>query len=824
MRSRPDGRLAALALISGVMLGYETALTRYFAVAKWSEYGYWVISIVMAGLALSGVAVALARDWLVVRQAVLLPWLKRALIPAAALGYWLATGNPFNPLQLQNPVTVAPQLWNIALYYAELLPFFFLAGLYVSLCFVLRAEATGLVYAFDLCGAGAGSVAVLLLMRALHPFLLVPALLVPLAVACVVPAAANRAAAALAAALLLAASEFLLLAGGRAAISDFKPIYAPLHVPGSTVLARLPSPRGYYMLLRDFTERLDTDLSNDAGMLGLPGPPMALGVYRDGTRIAALPRPAGRPGGPDVRYAPATLGALPYRLCPGARVLLAGTSGGFRVAEALSLGAAHVTALEPDPVLRRAERAGWGGAPGPPPDGRVTLTGESPVAAARTDRKYGIIDLSGDFLDEAEANAHAFTKEALAVYLGALRPDGVLSIPVSIRDFPAYATRMLATVRAALLASGDPDPAAHVMVVRSAWNVRILVRPTPWPAAAIASARKWADDRSFDMSYYPGIDVAAARAGIYNDLPPVSFETGTVVSGDGMAQDAVADEAGAALAGQTTSSGRSFDLSPITESRPFYYDVLRLDRLGLILRRIEMLPQAEIGPLVNLAVLAQALVLALLVLCTPFLAGRRAGSAARPAVALRLVCYFGALGLGFLFIEIAAIEKVAFLLNDRATAFSLVLTVMLVGSGLGSLLSARFRQTARPALLVTALVVGTTCLGFFWLGDQVILGLSGWSGWARGAVAVLALAPASVALGLPFPLGLARLGPRAGFVLPWAWAVNGAFSVVATPLANLLAVSSGLDRVLLAAALLYAAAVAAFPGQDRGSPCPTRSP
>ncbi len=58
--SRP--RLAPLFLVSLATVGFEIALTRYFATAKWSEYGYWVISIVLAGFALSGVAMALARD------------------------------------------------------------------------------------------------------------------------------------------------------------------------------------------------------------------------------------------------------------------------------------------------------------------------------------------------------------------------------------------------------------------------------------------------------------------------------------------------------------------------------------------------------------------------------------------------------------------------------------------------------------------------------------------------------------------------------------------------------------------------------------------
>jgi len=71
------------------------------------------------------------------------------------------------------------------------------------------------------------------------------------------------------------------------------------------------------------------------------------------------------------------------------------------------------------------------------------------------------------------------------------------------------------------------------------------------------------------------------------------------------------------------------------------------------------------------------------------------------------------------------------------------------------------------------------------------------------------LAPVSVALGLPFPLGLARTG--AGPFLPWAWALNGAFSVVSTPLANLIATQQGYDGVLLLALLLYVACVVTFP-------------
>ncbi len=804
-----------LFLVSGAAVGYEIALTRYFAVAKWSEYGYWVISIVMVGFALSGVTIALVRDWAVRHGPALLRALPAALVLTAAGGYYAATANPFNPLQLQNAATYAPQLGNIALYYAVLLPFFFLTGLYISLTFVLNEDRIGTVYGFDLTGAGAGAALVLLLMTVLHPFHLVPALLAVLAASSLFGAKPVRMA--LAAGLALVASEAVLLLDGRADYNDFKAIYAPLHVPDARQVAEVRSPRGVYALLDDFTERVDTDVSNNAGMLGVPGPPQALGLYRDGGRIAALPRP----GGADAAYAPAALDALPYRLLPGADVLLGGASGGFRVQQALVLGARSVVALEPDPVLLDALRHGLGPSPALAGDKRVRLSPDSPLAISGT---YDLVDLSGDFLEAAEANGAAFTAEAMAGYLRALRPGGLVSIPVSIREFPVYAVRVLATVRRALLDAGVADPAAHVVVYRSAWNLRILFGNQAWTAERIAAARAFCDERSFDVSYYPGIDVAAARAGIYNDLPAVNFESGEVDSGGGSA-DAVADEAGLVLRGEPSPSQTSFNLRPITLDRPFYYAILRLEHLPSILQRLEILPQPEVGQLVNLAVLAQAVVIALLVLAVPLFAPRVAGQrsgrgSARPAV-LRPVLYFASLGLGFLFIEIFLIEKASLYLNDRTSAFALVLTGMLVFSGLGSLLADRVRQVG--ILLAAVVVVGWCVLALLGLEPFLLatLGLP----WAARAVILLALvAPVSIALGLPFPLGLARAGASGGGLLPWAWGLNGAFSVVATPLANLLAVQAGFDRVLLVAALFYVIMFLAYPSVRKSvqwQPSPT---
>lgn len=772
--------MLALALVSAATVGFEIALTRAFAVAIWSDYGYWVISIVLAGFAISGVALALAEAWFARHAHAWLAWLPAGIVLAIGFGAYAADLDPFNPLRLQNPATFGPEFLNILLYYACLLPAFLLGGLYVGLAFIANPERLGQVYAADLLGAGCGALAILGAMYVVPPFFLPLVLLLPVA------AAAHGRGPMLAALLALLAAGGPLLLANPGHFSEYKAIYAPLHVPGSRVVARWLSPRGLYMVLDDFTERVDVDVSNDAAMLGMPGPPLALGLYRDGRRLTAL-APA---HGARLGFAPSELGALPYALIAHPSVLLIGAAGGWRILEAKKLGAASITAVEPDPVLRRAARVA----------GKVLAT--SPVAAARLGR-WDIIDIAPNFLQAGPQNASAFAAEAMAVYLRHLRPGGILSIPVSIREFPAYTLRVLATARRALHQAGIADPAAHLLVYRSAWNARVLVSPTPFSPAAIAAAKRFCDDRSFDISFYKGMNVAAARADIYNDLPPVSFTKGTVAVGSGP-HDAIADAAGATIAGRPTGPARAFDLSPITLDRPFFHDVLRLDRLGLALRRIELLPQAELRPLVNVAVLAQAAAIALLVLLLPLLARRRLRGHATAGA----VIYFAALGLGFLSVEMVLIQYASIYLDDATLGFAIVLAGMLIAAGLGSLASSR-AGSARRAVVIAAAVVVAWAIAMRLGAWPAMLATLGWPAAVRAGLVLLVACPVAFAMGMPFPLGLGRVGR--GPFLPWAWALNGAFSVVATPAANLLALGHGFGAVLSAAALLYGVAALCFP-------------
>jgi MFS family permease len=165
--------------------------------------------------------------------------------------------------------------------------------------------------------------------------------------------------------------------------------------------------------------------------------------------------------------------------------------------------------------------------------------------------------------------------------------------------------------------------------------------------------------------------------------------------------------------------------------------------------------------------------------------------------------YFGLLGLGFMLVEVPLLQRFILFLGHPAYAMTTVLFAILFFSGIGSALSRRIGTRLALALLIG--LIGVYAVGLPWLFARTLaLPLS-----ARMLAAVLALAPAGLLMGMPFPQGLRRLSALAArpeLLLPWAWGINGALSVVASVLAALLALSFGFDVVLLCGALCYAGA------------------
>ena len=93
---------------------------------------------------------------------------------------------------------------------------------------------------------------------------------------------------------------------------------------------------------------------------------------------------------------------------------------------------------------------------------------------------------------------------------------------------------------------------------------------------------------------------------------------------------------------------------------------------------------------------------------------------------------------------------------------------------------------------------------------------------ARITLAVLLIAPLAFLMGMPFPLGLARLSREAPGMIPWAWSINGCASVVSVVLAAVLAIHIGFTAVVGCALAIYLIAAMLFAG-GRRSEVPYRS-
>jgi len=211
------------------------------------------------------------------------------------------------------------------------------------------------------------------------------------------------------------------------------------------------------------------------------------------------------------------------------------------------------------------------------------------------------------------------------------------------------------------------------------------------------------------------------------------------------------------------------------------------------------------------ATLVQSVVLASLLMLVPVaLKGRRDKGPAW----LALIGYFSAIGFAYLAAEIAAIQQLGLLLGHPVYAVATVLAAFLVSSGIGSMMSDRLMGARAPlvAAVITALLVAFAA----WM-LQLVHGVQAASLPVRAAVAVAALGPLALLMGVPFPLGLRALAGDNQRQIAWAWAANGFASATAAPAAALLALELGSPALFGAAAAAYgiAAGLAAIPKMRR---------
>jgi hypothetical protein len=802
---RPE--LLAVALVAAGALAFEVLLIRLLAVVHWHHFAGLVISLALLGYGASGALLAPLLERLRPHAPLAFAGAATLFGVAAVAAAALAQAVPFNALE----VIWAPRqwLWLALLYLILAVPFFFAAAC-TGLALACFPAPVGRVYRSDLLGAGAGALAAAGLLGLLRPDRALPLVAAcgPLAGAIVLAWARQRFAAVVVA-LAAAAAVGLAVAAGWPGlrISPFKPLPQTLLVEGTSVVAERTGPIGLVQVVR--SELIPFRIAPGLSLMNRQEPAPQIGLFVDGEGPTPITRFGGDFG--PLAYLDATLAALPYRLLDHpARVLLQGLGGGADLLLALRHGARSVDVVEPDgdvAGLLRGELADFAGRILDRPEVRLHVDAARRFAEASGGAEYDLIRLEPRAGGGRSTLAENFTTtvEAFEAYLRRLAPGGLLALPHPLRLPPRESLKLALTAMEALEGLGAAEPARHLALVRAWDGVLLLVRRAPFGAEDLAAVEAFAEELAFDLGWLPGMRREAADR--FNLLgEPVFFDGVAALAGPGR-EASVADYA--------------FDIRPATDDRPYFLDFFRWRALPALWEaaRGGNAGLLDWGWPLQLAALGIAAVFGVVLILLPArVLARRAEAGLRRATA----AYFLLVGAGFMFTEIAAMQRLVLLLGHPVYAFAATLAAFLVFAGLGSGAAAwldaersddnggvrRWWAAGRLDLVVLAIAGLATlhALAGPWLLSPGGAGL----GTAPSAVLAVALvAPLAFAMGLPFPLVLARLRAAAPALVPWAWGVNGCASVVAAVLAGLLAMGLGGRSLMLLGVLAYLLAAVA---------------
>jgi hypothetical protein len=742
--------LLALALVTASTLALQVVLTRLFSAVLPYHFSFLVISLALLGAGAGALVLYVLPGRF---RGATLPLLTRW---CGAFSLLLAL-SPFVFVQLDfsQPGVNTAFVLHLALACGLAGLLCFVSGVVVALAISRYSRRIGVVYAYDLIGAGVGALAVVPALGWLDATSLL-ALLGALA-GCATVLFADRPAARTAGLGLIAlASGVMGLALGTRV----------LHLP-----PRYELPPDAITVAERWTPL--------ARVFGFESPRNErwAAVFYD--RVYA-PVPIARDGAtPDWR----TLGTGPqsigYEIIGPGRTLVIGGGGGRDIYTALSSGQREVDVIELNEGIRRVVDEDLGYLSGSPYSrpGVNTVIGDGRSILAARDVKYDQIHIG--FTDTLSGNAaqgfaltenNLYTLEAFEEYLAHLAPGGVLSVSRLLKLVGDEAVRATVLTLAALERAGITDPRRHVVVVQGTDLLggdfgTILARLEPWTPEEVERIGALARERGRGLAFAPG----GPFSGSWQDL---------------------------AAAPDVASFCRDYplDVCPPTDDRPFFFNMTRLGSFRLDASGYLYSTDPTALLLTTLAILA---VLAAAGLVLP-LALVRGADPPRPTD----LVFFGAIGVGFLLVEIVLIQRFVLFLGFPTYALSVVLFSLLVWTGVGSLLSTRWCDPRRALSLGLAAAVALLALGAFGLQpllrELVHLPLP-----ARAALSVALLAPIGIALGAPMPMGLRRLEGLHPSGVPYAWGVNGVTSVFASVLGVTVAIYAGFAATTLLAAAFY---------------------
>jgi hypothetical protein len=170
------------------------------------------------------------------------------------------------------------------------------------------------------------------------------------------------------------------------------------------------------------------------------------------------------------------------------------------------------------------------------------------------------------------------------------------------------------------------------------------------------------------------------------------------------------------------------------------------------------------------------------------------------------VLFFSALGVGYMLIEIASVQKFLLFLGNPTRALSVILFSLLLSSGIGSIVSGRLATKSKSVF--KGILLACTCVILFTvlysaILPQIFSALLAADSSIRILTTVLLIFPLGFFMGIPFPSAMRILNVTSNESIPWVWGINGAMSVLGSVLATVSGILFGFSNAILFGAATY---------------------
>ncbi|MEY2500926.1 MAG: hypothetical protein QOI07_1260 [Verrucomicrobiota bacterium] len=482
-------------------------------------------------------------------------------------------------------------------------------------------------------------------------------------------------------------------------------------------------------------------------------------------------------------------------LRPRGDFAIIGPGGGEDILRAIANGSTNVSAAEINPTIvneiMRGEFADLSKHLYDRPEVHIHLSdGRSFVRQSRA--SYDVVQMTlVDTWASTAAGAFAlsennlYTVQAFREYFDHLKPDGILAITRWEFKSPREALRVVSNAIAVLQQIGATDITRHFIIISDGTldedgrPVLVLAKKSPFtPDEEETTLRHLEQFKNLSLIYSPSD--RTRPAGVHPTDPARAWNpfTALIESRD------PADFA----------SSYEYDVSPVTDDAPFFFYTLKLHHL------ISHSPHDNaIDWKVNLGVLVLFILLGIsIVAVLAFLVLPLALHAPARGESPQRLLFFVAIGLGYILVEITLIQRFVLFLGHPVYALTVVIFLMLLSSGLGSLASHKWLPDARRLWFAVVIIAAMVLL--YVVALPVLLPrLVGLTFTAKLLISALLLIPLGLIMGTPFPTGLRAMAAN----VEWAWALNAASSVLGSVIAMFIAIQWGLRATLLCAAAAY---------------------